>query len=123
MFDEVIVDSKDEILDEDQLVARRMERRWLGSLKIPFATLYLNSKIEGTFILSTPPVLLDYEYDSKGWLLGGHAGGHNGETSKHTYLTLFVTIDPSLQLPEPLAIKVRKNKEINLKKNQYFLFE
>jgi hypothetical protein len=52
-------------------------------------------------------VLLGYEYDTKGWLLGGQTGGHNSsDTSKRTYLTLFVTIDPSLQLPEPLIIKV-----------------
>jgi hypothetical protein len=65
------------------------------------------SKNSGTFSLSTPSVLLGYEYDTKGWLLGGQTGGHSSsDTSKHTYLTLFVTIDPSLQLPEPLIIKV-----------------
>ncbi|CAG2121690.1 unnamed protein product, partial [Medioppia subpectinata] len=104
LFDEVILDSGETITSDGQkVIHKRTERRWLGSLKIPFSTLYLNSKIEGTFSLSTPLVLLGYEYDNKSYLLGSDTT--TKDTSKQTYLTLFVTIDPSLQLPEPLVIK------------------
>ena len=64
----------------------------------------------GTFSLSTPLVLLGYEYDTKGWLLG--ADTSSKDLSKQTYLTLFVTIDPSLQMPEPLVLKVSPNLNI-----------
>ena len=66
--------------------------------------------LKGTFSLSTPLVLLGYEYDTKGWLLG--AENSSRDLSKQTYLTLFVTIDPSLQLPEPLVLKVSLNLSI-----------
>lgn len=107
MFDEYSIDTHENIVNEEHILQKKVERRWLGSIKLPFSTLYLNSKIEGTFVLNTPLILLGYEFDSKGRLLGGHSAGHGSNgTSKHTYLTLFVTLDPSLQLPEPLAIKV-----------------
>lgn len=86
---------------------RRLERRWLGSLRIPFSTLYLNSKIEGTFCLNTPPMLLGYEHDSRSYgNLNRSTGTSSNGSLKNTYLTLFLTIDPTLQQPEPLALKV-----------------
>ena len=50
LFDEVLLDSEESITSDGQkLIHKRTERRWLGSLRIPFSTLYLNSKIEGIF--------------------------------------------------------------------------
>lgn len=108
LYDEIILNTEENITEEgEKVIISRTERRWLGSLRIPFSTLYLNGKIEGTFSLCTPPLLLGYEYDTKGWLLTAQTDTHNGSAaSKRTYLTLFVTIDPSLQLPEPLTLKV-----------------
>ena len=94
LFDEIPVEVDDDI---------RLEKRWLGSLEIPFSTLYLNSKIEGTFKLNVPAVLLGYEYDSRFFNVGSTASNYN---SVNTYLTLFLTIDPTLPLPEPLVLKV-----------------
>ncbi|RWS23132.1 coiled-coil and C2 domain-containing protein 2A-like protein, partial [Leptotrombidium deliense] len=102
LFDEVVI-------KEESTAGERLERRWLGSLKIPISTLYLNSKVDGTFCLSTPPVLLGYEYDSKLWNLGSN--DVNGTNIQNTYLTLFLTIDPTLQLPEPLALKCESNED------------
>ena len=62
----------------------------------------------GTFSLSTPLVLLGYEYDTKGYLFGSDTTSK--DISKYTYLSLFLTIDPCLQLPEPLVLKVSKIK-------------
>lgn len=105
----VSMDSNDGL----EMPVRKPERRWLGALRIPFSTLYLNSKIEGTFCLDTPPVLLGYEPNrtdarSYGGLhrTNGNQGAGNGGSTKSTYLTLFLTIDPTLQQPEPLALKV-----------------
>ncbi|RWS04581.1 Coiled-coil and C2 domain-containing protein 2A-like protein [Dinothrombium tinctorium] len=102
LFDEVVVNRDDSKTDA-------IERRWLGSLRIPFSTLYLNSKIDGTFCLNKPPVLLGYEYDSKFWNLGSN--NVNSASTANTYLTIFLTIDPTLQLPEPLSLKCDSNED------------
>lgn len=97
LFDEVTVDLLEDERDRDSTIHTKMERHWLGDLKIPFTTLYLNSKIEGTFRLNVPPVLLGYDYEARPWLMGGMSNELEG---RHTYLSLFLTIEPCLQLPE-----------------------
>ncbi|XP_067144045.1 coiled-coil and C2 domain-containing protein 2A-like isoform X2 [Centruroides vittatus] len=97
LFDEVVIDVLEDDRDRDSTVHTKMERHWLGDLKIPFTTLYLNSKIEGTFRLNVPPVLLGYDYEARPWLMRGMSNELEG---RHTYLSLFLTIEPCLQLPE-----------------------
>jgi len=99
LFDEVAAGSMNSSVDieNDHPTTSRLERRWLGSLRIPFATLYLNSKIEGTFSLNSPPALMGYDSTNS---------STNGGTLSNTYLTLFLTIDPTLQHPEPMLLKV-----------------
>ena len=96
IFDEITVN-----LENEQ---SRFEKRWLGSLKIPFSTLYLNSKIEGTFKINKPPILLGYNYDSSFYDIEQNLNIQN--TLSNTYLSLFLIIDPVLSLPEPLILKV-----------------
>ncbi|KAF8782528.1 Coiled-coil and C2 domain-containing protein 2A [Argiope bruennichi] len=95
LFDEVTVDLLESDKERQTVVYERLERRWLGNLKIPFTTLYLNSKIEGTFRINVPPVLLSYENEPRPWLTG-----LSDAASNHTYLSFFMTIEPCLQLPE-----------------------
>ena len=97
LFDEVAAGSMNSSVDNEPTPTSRLERRWLGSLRIPFATLYLNAKIEGTFSLNTPPALMGYDTTNS---------SANGGTLNNTYLTLFLTIDPTLQHPEPMVLKV-----------------
>jgi hypothetical protein len=101
LFDEIITTS-----EEDSFVPR-FQKRWLGSLKIPFSTLYLNSKIEGTFKLNKPAVLLGYSYNNRFYDLEQNLNIPNNLTD--TYLTLFLIIDPTLALPESVVLKVSKN--------------
>ena len=51
--------------DDDNVVAYRTHNYWLGSYKIPFSTVYHQGKIDGTYKLRTPPVLLGYTLDQK----------------------------------------------------------
>ncbi|XP_042898083.1 coiled-coil and C2 domain-containing protein 2A [Parasteatoda tepidariorum] len=95
LFDEVTVDLLESEKERASIVYERLERRWLGNLKIPFTTLYLNSKIEGTFRLNVPQVLLSYENEPRPWLTG-----LSNLSGNHTYISFFMTIEPCLQLPE-----------------------
>ena len=38
----------------------RTEKRFLGNLSIPFSTIYMEGKVEGTFRLNAPDVCLGY---------------------------------------------------------------
>ena len=83
-------------------VQRRIENRWLGSIKIPFSTIYSVPKIEGTFRIQRPPVLLGYSTD-------GHRHGVDADDMtehEHTYVSLFITFEPSLTVNEPAREKV-----------------
>lgn len=103
LYDEITIDNNDSTIDDTNSISQRFERHWLGSIKIPFSTLYFNSKIEGVFRLNTPPVLFGYECDSNIFPIGQSI---SSDSSSNTYLTLFLTIDPSLQVPEQYVIKV-----------------
>lgn len=91
--------------DREHTVHLRKHRYWLGSLKIPFSNVYFNSKIEGTFKIETPPVLLGYTRDPKQSYLQSfstiEANFNLDEPIKESsYITLFITIEPQLLVPD-----------------------
>ncbi|XP_068212365.1 coiled-coil and C2 domain-containing protein 2A-like isoform X2 [Palaemon carinicauda] len=101
LYDEVIHDMLEDDRLRESTVHHRIERRWLGSLKIPFSTIYTNSKIEGTFSLEEPVVLLGYIRDSVSTVSPSRFI-HNGEPNKSgTHLTIYLTLEPTLPPPEP----------------------
>ena len=103
LFDEVSVDLLEEESERSTHVHQRFDRRWLGSLSIPFASLYHNTQIEGTFRLHSPAVLLGYERT-------GHHHHHQsnwresdgGSQQDATFLNVYVTLEPPLSVPEPV---------------------
>uniref|UniRef100_A0A146LPJ8 Coiled-coil and C2 domain-containing protein 2A n=3 Tax=Lygus hesperus TaxID=30085 RepID=A0A146LPJ8_LYGHE len=91
LYDEKVVDLVEDERMRETTIVQRTERYWLGSLRIPFTALY--SRIEGTFQLYSPPVLLGYKRESK-------------DFRDSTFLTLFVMVHPPLTAPSPLQEKM-----------------
>ena len=49
---QVTVDLLEDDHDRSSHVHQRLEKKWLGSLSIPFSTLYHNTRIEGIILLA-----------------------------------------------------------------------
>lgn len=114
LFDEVVFN----ILQDDRQLStnihQRLERHWLGSIEIPFSTIYFNNKVEGTFRVNTPPVLLGYHKRGRH---SGAPGGLGIISRDDTLLTLFLTIEPPLQPSQPLAERFESNEDDKLLHN------
>jgi hypothetical protein len=61
LFDAVEVDAVEGGGFYDDEVTTRMEKRFLGNLSIPFSTIYMEGKVEGTFRLNAPDLCLGYQ--------------------------------------------------------------
>ena len=110
LYDEFIEYEKTTNYSEEtdmQIPAAKMEKRFLGSISIPFSTLFLNTRIDGTFALKSPIALFGYEFESNS---DGNRKGHRVNTRPNNeciLLTLFMTMDPPLvrpQQPEPVCL-------------------
>ncbi|XP_067678650.1 coiled-coil and C2 domain-containing protein 2A-like [Haliotis asinina] len=115
LFDENVIDILEDDRQRESNIHQRIEKKWLGCLKIPFSTLYHNGKIDGTFRLNTPPVLLGYTYDlSQGRGPDSEVEESIGRGEGNTYLSLFITIEPPLNPPEPMKEKFSTNEDEKL---------
>ena len=116
LFDEVTVDLVDDDNERNLQVHQRIEKKWLGSLSIPFSSLYRNTRIEGTFKLHSPPVLLGYERSgvvgglpiesTEASIVHGLGGGLAKNAKNATYLNIYATLQPALIVPEPVKEKL-----------------
>jgi coiled-coil and C2 domain-containing protein 2A len=105
VFDEVEVDVLEDERERQHMVHKKKLRYWLGTLKIPFSTIYFKSKIEGTFKIETPNVMLGYTRDPK---LSHIQTYMNMDTNSvmdtpikgSSYLSLYITIEPQLIIPD-----------------------
>eukprot|EP00210_Caulerpa_lentillifera_P000546 g527.t1 len=81
----------DEVPGKQTSSRRAKERRFLGHLNISLATVYHLGKVEGTFKVHLPDILLNYK-----------------KNEKPALISVFVSFDPPLPPPNGLSLQVNK---------------
>lgn len=111
VFDEITIDLLQDERERDREMYIRKEKVWLGSIQVPFTSVWERSRIDGKFPIIVPPSLLGYGQDTQ-----------TDEVIKidahdQSMLHIFVTLDPPLAQPPALKLKFQTDESPDLIKS------
>ncbi|XP_038600358.1 protein CC2D2B [Tachyglossus aculeatus] len=94
IFDEVVIEKHEDNCLKGCRGHSYIQKHWLGSVTIPFSALLQQSKINGTFQVNIPPVLLGYTWSQTYLSPTEDCSGPN--LKECTFLTIFATLEPQI---------------------------
>ena len=103
LYDEVVEDLIDNVTE----VYQRITSKWLGSIKIPIVNICANQRIEGTFEVSIPTVLLGYSKPkfspSDLYQQPSTATENLPQMSLKTHINLFISLEPNAEIMQLIS--------------------